>query len=403
MTESNEERDRLDEAIERSLDGVRLQEIEPEPAAEASAESGLHLGTVIGVSGGDLIVELGPRSQGAVPLDEFEGDPPAAGERLKVSIRGKEEDLLLLSVREAKALAAWDALEVGSHVKVNFIGVNKGGLEGKIGKANAFMPASQVSMTRVDDLTEVAGQTLVCEVIEINQERKRVVVSRRAVLEAEAEQARAEGLGRLVAGAVLRGKVVRMESYGAFVDVGHGIEGMVHVSNMSHRRVGHPSEMLRIGEEIEVQILEISEGGRRIGLGMKQLEADPWETVPERFPADTVFQGVVRRLTDFGAFVELVPGVEGLLHVSQLGQGHVRHAREVLKEGEKLTVRVTKMDAGARRVSLSRFDQHGALLDSEEAADGGLIDEVISKSGDNAIGTNLGDLFKKALKKEPGS
>ncbi|MEM7310342.1 MAG: S1 RNA-binding domain-containing protein [Planctomycetota bacterium] len=398
MTESHEDQDRLEEAIEESLDGVRLQEIDQEVEQKPS-DPNLHIGTVIGVSDSVLIVELGPRSQGAVPLEEFEGEPPAAGSKVKVTIRGRDDDLLMLSVRDAKALAAWDDMREGSQVKVSFIGVNKGGLEGKIGKVNAFMPASQISMTRVDDLAEYAGQTLICEVVEINRERKRVVVSRRAVLEAEAARAREEGMGRLVPGNVQRGKVVRMESYGAFVDLGHGIEGMVHVSNMSHRRVGHPSEVVNIGKEVEVQILEISEGGRRIGLGMKQLEADPWDTVPSRFPPDTVFNGKVRRLADFGAFVELVPGVEGLLHVSQLGQGHVRHAREVLKEGEELTVRVTKMDASARRVSLSRFDPHGALLGSADAADGAVIEEVISKS-QSTIGTNLGALFKKALNKD---
>jgi ribosomal protein S1 len=169
---------------------------------------------------------------------------------------------------------------------------------------------------------------------------------------------------------------------------------------MSFARVGHPSEVVRVGQELELKVLEISEGGRRIGLGLKQLQPDPWDAVAERFPVDTVFNGKVRRLTDFGAFIELVPGVEGLLHVSQLGGGHVRHAKEVLKPGQELTVRVTKMDVGARRVSLSRLDTRGALLDGEEAADAGAIKEVLQKTQEATIGTNLGDLFKKALKKD---
>jgi len=398
MTESNEEELRLEEAIEQSLKGVRLQDLEPDEEKRRDTP-GLVLGTVVGISGSDVIVELGPRSQGAVSIDEFEGEPPKVGTKLRVSIRGKEDDLLLLSVREAKVLAAWDEMEEGSHVKVHFIGINKGGLEGKIGQIAAFMPASQAALHRIDDLATLAGQTLVCSVVEINRERKRVVVSRRAVLEAEAEEARAEGMTRLSPGSTLRGKVVRMESFGAFVDLGHGIEGMVHVSNLSHARVGHPSEKVKIGQEVEVQVLEVSEGGRRIGLGMKQLEADPWMDVAQRFPIDTVFTGKVRRLTDFGAFVELVPGVEGLLHVSQLGPGHVRHAKDALRVGQELTLRVTKMDAAARRVSLSRYDTRGALLGSEEAADAGMINEVLQQGQVTPLSTNLGDLFKRALKK----
>jgi ribosomal protein S1 len=264
----------------------------------------------------------------------------------------------------------------------------------------AFMPASQAALHRIDDLAELTGQTLVCQVVEISHERQRVVVSRRAVLETEAALAREDGIAQLVEGAVVRGKVTRMESFGAFVDLGHSIEGMVHVSNLSHGRVGHPSERVRIGQEVEVQVLEISEGGRRIGLGIKQLEADPWDAVPEQFSVETVFQGKVRRLTDFGAFVELIPGVEGLLHISQIAAGHVRHAKEVLKSGEELVVRVTKMDLAARRVSLSRYDSSGAILGSDEAADPGMIDEVLGNGSEESLGTNLGDLFKKAMKKD---
>ena len=203
-----------------------------------------------------------------------------------------------------------------------------------------------------------------------------------------------------VAPLVVKGKVVRMESFGAFVDLGHGIEGMVHVSNISHRRVGRPDEILRIAQEVEVQILEIKEGGKRIGLGMKQLEPDPWDEVQDRFNVDAVFTGKVRRLAEFGAFVELVPGVEGLLHVSQFGEGRIRHAKDVLKDGQEITVRISKLDVPARRVSLSRFDTRGILLGSDEAADGGLIDEVLSEGSNQSFGNNLGAIFKKALDKD---
>ncbi len=400
MTEKKNEKEKLlEDAIEASLDGVRLQELDDEDTGpKAKGETKLHAGTVVGVSDSDVIVELGPRSQGVVPREEFD-EAPEVGSKVNVTIRGREDDLMLLSVKAARALSAWNDIEVGSVVKAKIIGLNKGGLEARVGSISAFVPASQVALRHVDDLAQFADQTMVCEVIEMNDERKRVVLSRRKVLEEEAELAREQGMGRLVEGAVVRGKVTRLESFGAFVDIGHGIEGLVHVSNMSYRRVQTADEMLKAGQEVEVMILEIKEGGRRIGLGMKQLESDPWEDVHLKFPVDTVFNGRVRRLTDFGAFIELVPGVEGLLHVSQLSDGHVRHAREFLKENEEITIRVTKMDTSARRVSLSRFDQNGILLGSDEAADAPLIQEVLEKE-EKPIGTNLGDLFKKALKKD---
>jgi len=160
------------------------------------------------------------------------------------------------------------------------------------------------------------------------------------------------------------------------VDLGGGIEGLLHVSNLSHRRVEHPAEVLKVGQDIEVQILSIEEGGKRIGLGRKQLEADPWENAQERFHEDKVVTGTVRRLANFGAFVELEPGLEGLLHVSQLGPGRIHHASEVIKAGEEVSVRVLTIDVHARRISLSRLDPRGALLGSDEAAAAAVAVEI---------------------------
>ena len=245
---------------------------------------------------------------------------------------------------------------------------------------------------------QYGDQSLVCEVIELDRGKKRVVVSRRAVLEAERNRYREEAMGELAPGSVRRGKVARMESYGAFVDLGGGIEGLLHVSNLSHRRVEHPNEMLKIGQDVEVQILSIEESGKRIGLGRKQLEADPWENALERFHEDKVVEGKVRRIANFGAFVELEPGLEGLLHVSQLGPGRIHHANEVVKPGDEVSVRILTIDAPAQRISLSRLDPRGALLGSEEAAGSEEIEEVLNAT--ESLGTNLGALFKKALDKK---
>ena len=386
--------------------GSRLQALRDElvdalqgSAAASAGDSQLFAATVAGVSGSDVVVELGPRVQGVIPLAEF-GEEPVVGTGLKAALRGREEGLWLLSIQDAKALASWEEMEVGSLVKGRVIGINKGGLELEVGAANAFLPASQIALHHVEELADYAGETLVCEVLEIDLDRRRVVVSRRAVLEEERRRGREEALGTLAAGNVVRGKVTRIESYGAFVEVGAGLEGLLHVSNLAHRRVDHPGELLKTGQVLKVLVLEVAEGGKRIGLGRKQLEADPWDGAAERYRAGLIVTGRVRRLVDFGAFVELEPGLEGLLHVSQLGVGREKRPSGVLKPGEEIALRVLTVDEPARRLSLSRLDARGALLGSEEAAAGEEIDAVLEQGG--SLGTNLGALFERALKKNPG-
>ncbi|MEW6071772.1 MAG: S1 RNA-binding domain-containing protein [Planctomycetota bacterium] len=365
--------------------------------ARARGEDGLYSATVAGRSGDAVIVELSPRVQGMVPAAEFDAIP-AAGTILRVALRGQEEGLWVFSLREARAVAAWTEMAVGSLVKATVVGLNKGGLECKVGSIRAFLPASQVALGHVEDLASFGGQTMICEVLEIDRGKKRVVVSRRAVLEEERRQARAEAAETIVPGAVLRGKVARLESYGAFVELAGGIEGLLHVSNISHQRVGRAEEVLKAGDDVEVMVLEVKEGGKRIGLGMKQLQPDPWATIADRLHEDAVVAGVVRRIADFGAFVEVEPGVEGLVHVSQLDTGRVPRPREVLKEGQELTVRVLSVDPLARRLSLSRLDARGAVIGSEEAAAAGDVDAVLDEGrAGGPIGTNLGALFKKAL------
>jgi small subunit ribosomal protein S1 len=371
----------------------------PQARSDESGARRRYTVTVAGSSGGDVFVELGPRVQGVIASQEFD-EPPKVGETLEVALRGQEDGLWLFSAKEARALAAWDEMDVGSLVKGTVIGLNKGGLELKVGSIRAFMPASQVDLKHVEDLTGFAGETMVCEVLEIDRGRERVVVSRRAVLEAEREEQREQAAETMAEGVVVRGKVSRLESFGAFVRLTNGLEGLLHVSNISHRRVEDPSEVLKIGQELELLVLEIKEGGRRIGLGRKQLEEDPWDGIEARVNEDHVTLGRVRRLVDFGAFIEIEPGVEGLLHVSELGQGRVRNVRDVLREDEEVVVRVLHVDAAARRLSLTRLDPRGALLGSDEAPDQADLERALDRDGSGSIGTNLGALFRKALGKD---
>lgn len=384
----------LDREIEAALNGINLQAEEPTPAS--SGDDKLWRGVVEGISGDDVIIELGPRKQGVVSLREFE-ETPKVGDVLRFAVLGREDDLWLLSMSEAREIAAWDDLKVGSLVKARVSGQNQGGLTLKIGKNEAFMPLSQVSIQRDFEASSLMGQTIVCEVLEVDRSRKRCLLSRRRVEEDERAAAMQETVGRLHAGMVLSGKVTRIEAFGAFIDVGNGLEGLCHVSNISRKRVEDVKEVLKVGQEVQVKVLEIKDGGKRLGLGMKQLEPDPWDGVEQRYRADSQVAGTVTRIADFGAFIELEPGVDGLLHVSQLGPERVRKVSDVIKMGEEVTVRIVAVEPGARRISLSRLDSRGAVLGSDEAVDGSLINEVLAKPEQGTLSTNLGALFKKAL------
>lgn len=397
--------DPLSREVQAALDGIHLQDLDREESAPQArgargARPGARLmrGTVVGLSGGDVIVELGPRMQGVIAASEFEGEGPVVGKAYDFSLHGKEEDeLWRLSLREARALAAWDEITVGALIEGRVTGVNTGGLELRVGPAAAFLPASHIALERVDDLSTFLNQKLLCEVLEVDRERKRVLVSRRSVLQRERDEARQQAVGSLAVGAVVTGKVTRVEAYGAFVQIAAGLEGLLHVSNISHQRTVDPSQVLHKGQEVQVKVLSIEEGGRRIGLGMKQLGPDPWQEAATRLSEGQILRGKVMRLADFGAFVELFPGVEGLVHVSQLKSDRVRKASEVVSMGEELSVRVISVDAGARRIALSRLDERGAVIGSEDSAEGAEIDRVLQQAQPRALGTNLGNLFKRAL------
>jgi len=395
----------LDAEIDAALEGVDLQSLSPtdEPNATGGPKKGdskerLYTGVIEGIAGDDVIVELGPRMQGVVSLREFD-EKPELGSKHQFTLRGREDDLWLLSMRDAQAIASWNELSAGSTVKARVTGQNQGGLELKIGSNSAFMPSSQVSLDRDEDIAAYIGQTILAEVLEIDRGRKRVVLSRRKQLERDRDKARSESADKYQPGMVLSGKVTKVEAFGAFVDIGDGLEGMVHVSNISRKRVENPADILKKGQDVKVQILQITEGGRRISLGMKQLEPDPWADVDYKYNIDAVYPGKVIRLMDFGAFVELEPGVEGLLHVSQLGQERVRRIQDVIKQGEEVSVRIQEIDQSAQRISLSRLDSRGAVIGSEDSVDSAVIDEAL-KSASGGISTNLGSLFKDALNKK---
>jgi len=389
----------LDSEIEAALDGLNLQEIDSSPDAPdpvRKTDKKLVRGSIVGVTGADVFVDLGPRMQGVISLTEFE-TPPEVGATFDFSKKGEDDGLIVLSRREAKELAAWDDLDVGSLVKARVTGVNTGGLELKIGPVAAFMPASHVSLKREDDLSVFLNESFLCQVLEIARERQRVVISRRAVLEGERDQARSDLADALVQGSLVRGKVSRIEKFGAFVEITKGLEGLIHVSNLSRKRIDDVNEFLKVGQEVEALVLEVKEGGKRIGLSMSALEPDPWHEVPDRYHEGTIVEGRAVRLLDFGVFVELEAGVDGLVHISQLSRDRVSRVRDFVTVGDSFPVRVLSVDVSAQRIALSRLDPHGALLGSEEAADAGEVREMMQGTQGANLGTNLGNLFKKAL------
>ena len=395
------DKDPLSAEIDAALEGVNLQEVDSPTGRKSPAARELMRGQVVGISGDDVFVELGPRMQGVASLAEFDA-PPKVGDVLEFKLNGREDELWKLSRRAAQELSAAADVEVGSVVKARVTGQNTGGLELRVGSQPAFMPTSLVGMKAGESLSAFLTQTLVCEVLEIDRERRRILLSRRAVLDRERDEQRKESVGRLSAGQRVAGKVVRVEAFGGFVDLGGGLEGLVHVSNISRRRVENANSAMQVGDTVEAVILEIKEGGKRIGLSMKALEPDPWDGAAQRYSVDMVVTGKITRLTEFGAFVELEAGLEGLLHVSQMAKERVRRPSELFKPGQELSVRVSGIDPAKQRLSLSRLDTRGAVIGSEESVDAREIDQALREQAAPKLGTSLGSLLGKALRKPQG-
>jgi len=355
----------LDEVLQREIDealeGTSLEQLlEAEPPedsdADFSARTGQRAaGAVVGIDDENVFVELGGKMQGILPVEQFtEGALPQPGERVEFLITGRDrrDDLLLLTLPGAAVEADWDSLSEGQVLEGRVTGHNKGGLELDVNGIRAFMPISQIELYRVEDISGYVTQRLRCSVIEVDRSNRKLVVSRRALLEVEAEQRREQVMGSLKEGQVVSGVVKSLMPYGAFVDIG-GVDGLLHISDMSHGRVDDATSVVSQGQQLDVRVLSIDPDSGRISLGLKQLMPDPWERVPERYHKDEIVGGRVTRLMDFGAFVELEPGLEGLIPVSELSFKRVRHPREVLGEGEAVTVRIMQVDLERRRISLS--------------------------------------------------
>ena len=349
-------------------------------------ENELVTGTVVKIEHDEVLLDIGYKSEGVIPVRELsirkDVDPSeivSLGDQIEALVLQKEdkEGRLILSKKRAEYERAWISVEerfkAGENVEGEVIEVVKGGLILDIG-LRGFLPASLVDLRRVKDLTAYLGTRIEARVIEMDRNRNNVVLSRRVVLEEARKAERQEILTKLRPGFRLNGTVSSIVDFGAFVDLG-GIDGLVHISELSGNHVNHPSEVVKVGQVVEVQVLDVDLSRERISLGLKQTTEDPWRTLVQKYPQGALVKGTVTKLVSFGAFVDLGEGVEGLVHISEMAASHVDQPSQVCSVGDEVQVKVMEIDLDRRRISLSM---------KEAAATMGFEVEVKQAEGETA-------------------
>ncbi|MFL5330649.1 MAG: 30S ribosomal protein S1 [Gemmataceae bacterium] len=348
----------IEEELEAAMGGMSEQEMfaeQPKPAGMPKQAPGFKTGIVVAIHGGDVFVEFpGNKSQGMLPITQFPEGPPAIGTHVEVTIeRYDPSNGILIVTREgAVAAAHWSTLEIGQIVEARVIEVNKGGLSVEVNGIRGFLPISQIDLYRVENAEQFVNQRLRCMVAEADQQEKNLVVSRRALLEREREEASKNLWEEIAEGQVRKGFVRQVKPFGAFVDLG-GVNGLVPVSEMSWTRVKDATEVMSPGQTVEVVVTRVDREARKVSLSLRQLMASPWDTVQYNFPEKSVATGKVTRLAEFGAFVELEGGLEGLVHISELAIQRVRRPGDVVQVGDMVQVRIMRIDREAQKLSLS--------------------------------------------------
>jgi small subunit ribosomal protein S1 len=363
-------------------------------------------GKVTKVDAKQALVDIGYKTEGILPISEVSSlhiekvaDALSVGDELtlKVTKINEEKEEIIVSKKAVDAVKAWEELEnkynSGEVFEIQVADVVKGGLVADVG-VRGFIPASHVERHFVDSFDDYKGRTLPVKVVELDRDKNKVILSHRAVLEEEQNQQKQGIYDQLQVGSVIEGTVQRLTDFGAFVDVG-GVDGLVHVSEMSWQRVEKPSDVVKEGDKVTVKILKIDKEHERISLSMKEAGPSPWAQALSQLKAGSVVSGTVRRLVSFGAFVEVAQGVEGLVHISQISNKHIGAPSEVLKEGQEVQVKILDVNPAEQRISLSI---RGAEEEKEEKA---TRKEVANYEADHAggmgitIGDRLGDLAKK--------
>jgi len=371
-------------------------------------------GHVVRIDNDEVLVDIGYKSEGVIPANELSirksvnpADEVELGEEVDALVLTKEDQdgRLILSKKRARFEKAWRRIEAaaqsGEPVEGSVIEVVKGGLIIDLG-VRGFLPASLVDIRRVPNLDEYMGTKIDCKVIELNRSRNNVVLSRRAVLEEQRKEDRERILDRLQPGQVVEGVISNIVDFGAFVDL-DGIDGLIHISELSWSHVNHPSEILTIGDTVSVKVLDIDRNRQRISLGLKQTQEDPWQRVVDTYNISDELEGTVTKVVTFGAFVEILDGVEGLVHISELAQHHVENPREIIQPGDPVRVKILEIDSERRRLSLSIKRVEGQVLpvrpiiaptedeQYEDVPDLGLSEEVFAPVADEAPAAEIAE------------
>lgn len=356
----------LDELFNQAMVGVEDNGMDSVEADNDFDVNKIVKGKVIRISDEYVMLDVGFKSEGNIPRHEWdEGEPPPeVGQIIEVLVEELEDEnaeldasgMVALSKRKADKLRKWEEtmaqIEEGKVVTGQVTRKIKGGLLVDVGGINVFLPASQVDIRRPADIGDYIGRTVQCEVLKIDKERRNIVVSRRSLIERERQEAREHLLRELEVGQTRKGLVKNIAEFGAFVDLG-GIDGLLHITDMSWERIGHPSEMVQIDQEIEVMILHIDREKEKIALGLKQKQNNPWEKVVETYPVNSVHKGQVVNVMSYGAFVKLEPGIEGLVHISEMSwTKRINHPSELVQIGDEINVVILGVDKQGQQLSL---------------------------------------------------
>ena len=350
----------LEAEMQHALGGLSESDMLELPSSKAvlpkiRVDHSTRLGTVVRVQGDDVMVEFGPKSHGVCPLRQFK-TPPDAGTKLEFVIERLDafENLLILAVPGAKTKAPWESLKEGQIVEARCVGMNKGGLDMEVAHHRAFMPAGQVDLRIVEDISIFLGEKFPCMIIELRREKGRMVLSRKAALSQERGKMRTKTLSELSPGQVRDATITSVQSFGAFADLG-GVDGLIHVSDLAHERIKDPSEVVKVGDVVQVKVMRIDLNQKppKISLSRKEVMQDPMAGKLEAIQIGESISGRVTKLSEFGAFVEVAPGVEGLVHISEVSHDRIASVNQVLKVDQIVAAKVVSVDAARRRVSLS--------------------------------------------------
>jgi len=351
----------LEQQLEAALGGESIDEIIDSASVAPAASNELApdtklTGTVAKIHREDVFLELGGRNQGLLPLKQFEkSEPPEVGAQIEVVVArfNNEEGYYEISLPTAAVrVGNWDEVEVGQIVDVTITGSNKGGLECQLSGIRGFIPMGQISVFRVENPEEYVGQKLNCVITEAKQDRKNLVLSHRAVMERERKEQREKLLAEMKPGDLHDGVVRSLQDFGAFVDLG-GVDGLIHVSQLSWERVAHPKDVLQVGQTVKVRVEKINPENGKISLGYRELGENPWTNAASKYAVGARVTGSVTKLMQFGAFVKLEAGVEGLIHISEMGHGRVNRSGDVVSENQEVEVKVLSVDVEAQRIGLS--------------------------------------------------